>query len=164
MLVSPRLLFLFKVGPDSSATCFVFDLLMCFDIISCQYLYVIFFLCQTNLHKKMNRGNRRGVRTVQGQGSPPLPPAILGSLLAHCRDATLPPAGYADLWWETLTLNVARTIFLGLLEPALGPGSLSVPPGHTPGGPVAAGLHPVDQLTGWQWVFAGRGLLPSHKA
>ena len=52
MLVSPRLLFLFKVGPDSSATCFVFDLLMCFDIISCQYLYVIFFRAKQTFTRK----------------------------------------------------------------------------------------------------------------
>ena len=100
---------------------------------------------------------------IRGQGSPPLPPALLGSLLAHCRDATLPPAGHSDLCWETLTSSVARTIFLGLLEPALGPGSLSLPLWAQAGGPVAAGPHAGDQRRGWERVFTAEASIPVTK-
>lgn len=101
---------------------------------------------------------------IRGPGSPALPPALLGSLFAHCRDATLPPAGHGDLCWETVTSSVARAIFLGP-GPALGPGACQFP--LWPTGRAARALQGPRRGTsagGWEWAFAARGLRPGHKA
>ena len=65
---------------------------------------------------------------------------------------------------EALTSCVAGTIFVELLEPALGPREpVCFPSGHAAGGPVAAGLYPGDERKGQERVLQSRSLFPCYK-